>query len=140
MTNEQILTDFMQRHYSDEQLAALLAHAEDGKLAFNSCCCFIGFPTRDHVGFAEDEQRIEGESYERLHEWHHCIARETLAEAKAAEFAFSGLSEIAEIGPRADAERREKLIPLIRAEMERRDRGRSKSSSTELTCIEAVSV
>ncbi|MCI0526562.1 MAG: hypothetical protein L0Y56_03795, partial [Nitrospira sp.] len=43
------LRAYMQQHYSDEKLAALLAHARDGKLAYHSCCCFIGIATADHA-------------------------------------------------------------------------------------------
>ena len=42
MTNEQIITSFMQKHYTDERLSWLLAHTEDGLLSYNSCSCFIG--------------------------------------------------------------------------------------------------
>src|SRR6202021_4042065 len=40
---------FMQNHYTDERLAQLLAHAQDGKLNYVSCCCFIGVVTADHA-------------------------------------------------------------------------------------------
>jgi hypothetical protein len=43
------IKNFMQDHYTDERLAELLAHAQDGKLAFMSCCCFIGIPIADHA-------------------------------------------------------------------------------------------
>lgn len=40
---------FMRNHYTDERLAMLLAHARDGKLAYVTCCCFVGIPTADHA-------------------------------------------------------------------------------------------
>lgn len=40
---------FLQTAYSDEKLAALLAHTEDGKLSYWSCCCFVGVATADHA-------------------------------------------------------------------------------------------
>lgn len=44
------IREFMQKHYTDERLAQLLAHAQDGKLSYWSCCCFIGIPTAVHSG------------------------------------------------------------------------------------------
>ena len=54
MQPEQIIANFLRRPedggaYTDHQLAALLAHAEDGKLVHYSCCCLIGIPTADHA-------------------------------------------------------------------------------------------
>ncbi len=46
---KQIIRDFMKTNYSDERLAMLLAHAQSGKLAFNSCCCFVGVSTAQHA-------------------------------------------------------------------------------------------
>jgi hypothetical protein len=36
------------KKYSDERLAALLAHAQSGRLHFQSCCCFIGSINATH--------------------------------------------------------------------------------------------
>lgn len=104
------LIDFMQKHYTDERLAMLLAHAEDGKLAFNSCCCFIGIPTAEHALAGDDERR-------EPNIMHHHVARKW-AGGKEAEYAYAGFGL-------SDAERRTKLIPLIKAEMERRENLRS---------------
>lgn len=49
MSNEEIISSFLQTAYTDERLAALLAHAQDGKLSYWSCCCFIGIPTAIHA-------------------------------------------------------------------------------------------
>jgi len=121
--NEQILTDYMRRHYSDEALAHLLAHAEDGRLAFHSCTCFIGVPPAVAASSA-----LHGE----------CVmwgcralfaseARRDIPEADAAEDAFFDLGQY-------DHDRRNNLIPLIKAEMARREFLRSESPElTEVT-------
>ena len=36
-------------HYTTERLTAFLAHAQDGKVFYSSCCCFIGGATADHA-------------------------------------------------------------------------------------------
>jgi hypothetical protein len=47
------IVKFLQTAYTDEKLAALLAHAQDGKLAYRSCCCLIGFPSANHSALGE---------------------------------------------------------------------------------------
>lgn len=120
MTNEEIITRFLRRPeeggaYTDERLAMLLAHAQDGKLAFYSCCCLIGIPTADHPLCSEMEKP-----------YHSIAARRTLPNAEAAEGAFARLgvdARAADQSDEADDQRaRTKLIPLIEAEMERRQR------------------
>lgn len=104
MTNEQICTQFMQDQYTDEKLAALLAHAEDGKLAFISCCCFVGTPSADHM---------------LTEEWVPCpTGGKHLSEARA----LYSLQEDAylNLGP-GDRQCRASIIPLIKAEIARRD-------------------
>jgi hypothetical protein len=120
MTNEEILTDFMQKHYSDEQLAALLAHAEDGKLSYWSCCCFIGIATANHPLQSEISSEMASA------EPHYMEARR-MVNAQEAELAFLQLS-------RRDSEegRRAKLIPLIRSEMNRRAELRAQVEESEL--------
>lgn len=108
MTNEQTLTDFMQRHYTDERLVHLLAWAEDGGLSFQTCCCFVGVATADHALRT---------SVEWLNSWggtEHLMRATELSGANEAEDAFMRLGE-------TNAERREKIIPLIRAEIARRE-------------------
>lgn len=106
MTNEEICTKFMREHYSDEQLAALLSHAEDGKLFFLSCCCFVGIPTANHPlkGFRFP---MWGDHYFKV------IKRNGYRQA---ENAFGSIGACG-----GDPERRAAIIPLIRAEMARRD-------------------
>lgn len=130
-SNEQILTEYMQKHYSDEKLAALLAHAEDGKLSYFSCCCFIGVATADHAlrGYGEYmtmEDPVGEDHYDRAYEF---------LEALDVEEAFGDLAvdrdeedeEDADADKKRDAERRARLIPLIHAEIKRRDDLKSES-------------
>ncbi len=104
------IVKFLQTAYTDEKLAALLAHAQDGKLAYNSCCCFIGVATADHALEIGRDKR--GAHYPTPDVIHIHRAKE-LPFADAAEYEFYGLGL-------TDEKRREKLIPLILAEMERR--------------------
>lgn len=124
-SNEQIISEFLQSAYSDEKLAALLAHAEDGKLSYDSCCCLVGIPAAEHA--------LMG-----LNEWcdndDHCGS--LTREQEAAELAFCGLGIPAGVWGDEQAEdsaRRVNLIPLIKAEMQRRERERSSLSPTLLT-------
>lgn len=96
------IKNFLQTAYSDEKLAALLAHAEDGKLAYYSCCCFIGAATADHP--LQGKNEIPDDSH----------TSDLLPYANEAETEYVRLGN-------DDAERRAKLIPMIRAEMTRRD-------------------
>src|SRR5258708_22634376 len=43
------IVQFLQTAYTDENLAALLAHAQDEKLSFFSCCCLIGVTNAPHA-------------------------------------------------------------------------------------------
>lgn len=101
---------FMREHYTDERLAQLLAHAQDGKLTFWSCCCFIGIVTADHRLCGSLMQRILADPD------HYLVARR-LNGAYGAEKAFAAL-------PHDKLSRIRLLIPIIRAEMRRRDRMR----------------
>jgi hypothetical protein len=102
MGNERVISEFMQNHYTDEKLAALLAHAEDGKLVHASCCCVLGIPTADHAlrGKTQWEQPHYFEAVDRF--------------GTAVGCAYNALAK-------SDAERRAKLIPLIKSEMSRRE-------------------
>lgn len=111
---KQIIRSFMRSNYSDERLAMLLAHAQEGKLVFDSCCCFVGISTAQHAllsgwgGFGP-----HGDSYIRViggieaSNTYASLGREARPEK----------SSVAE----KDAIRRRVLIPMIRAEMKRRE-------------------
>jgi hypothetical protein len=107
---KEILRTFMREHYTDERLAMLLEHAQSGRLRFISCCCFIGVATADHplVGFSV-----------YLNDTHY-IAAQQLSGAYDAETAYRRLGA-ASLEER-EAMRRRRIIPIIRAEMRRRDR------------------
>lgn len=119
------IREFMQKHYTDERLAQLLAHAQDGKLSYWSCCCFIGVATADHA-------LMDGD----VHHWdqsHYSVATE-LSGARKAELNYCLIGSHL-IGPMVtgarDAYRIKILIPMIRAEMKRRDALASKPIATE---------
>lgn len=114
MSNEEIISDFMRQHYTDEKLVALLAHAEDGKLSFLSCCCFAGVPSAVHALAGANDNYLDMEG-------HNAAMEEALPW-----FQMSDTYEA--LGP-DDSQRRGRLVPLIRAEIERRERERSESSS-----------
>lgn len=103
-------------NYTTEKLAAYLAHAQDGKVFYSSCCCFIGGATADHAL----QGRCGTNGYS-----HYKVAK-NLPDADAAEAAFFELGmpqykhPIATNGLEADAQRRRVLIPMIRAELLRR--------------------
>lgn len=118
---KQVIRNFMRTNYTDERLAMLLAHAKDGKLGFFSCCCFVGVSSATHalrsdinrdLGthgplFVSIDGGIEASNaYGCL--WKHANRRDDYAK---------------------DAERRRILIPMIRAEMKRRD---SLATSTQI--------
>jgi hypothetical protein len=107
---------FLQTAYTDERLAWLLAHARSEKLAYRSCCCLVGVVTAPHP--------LQGETtmFDAIHP-HYVIAK-GLAGAQEAERAYCALGYVGNgwlSSPREDLRRR-RLIPLIRAEMRRRER------------------
>jgi hypothetical protein len=96
--------------YTDQSLAALRAHCEDGKLSFRTCCCFVGFPTANHAyqpGIGIGELILQGVCIQHLRH-----ARD-LAGAQLAEHDFYYLGK-------TDEERCAALHPLILEEQERR--------------------
>lgn len=105
---------YLQTAYTDEQLAALLAHARDAKLSFYSCCCFIGIPTADHA--------LKGHiGYGYGSTPHYQTARGSYG-ATMAEQAFCQVGwRLSKTRTGEDAARRRFVIPLVRAEMKRRE-------------------
>lgn len=112
MTNEEICTQFMREHYTDEKLAALLAHAEDGKLGFVSCCCLVGALTADHPLQTADPGSLCPTNGNHL--------TKAQAEYPLVERAFRDLGYPMQGGD-SEITRRAKIIPLIQAEIARRD-------------------
>lgn len=117
-SNEEIISGFLQTAYTDEKLAALLAHAEDGKLAYWSCCCFAGIPTATHA--------LQVQSHTYLHQ-----LREHANHPDWDWDRRMGMSSAYAMLASSDSERRAKLIPLIHAEFERRQSLREPRQSTE---------
>jgi hypothetical protein len=115
---------FLRTAYTDERLAWLLAHARSGKLSYHSCCCLVGVATADH--------RLEGRTpASALPASHYALAKRFVG-APEAELAYRHLGLVA---PRcavsADEERRRRLIPMIRAEMRRREWLRAQREAQE---------
>ncbi|GEM_PF-1119950 len=107
---------FLRTSYSDERLSWLLAHAQSGKLAYQSCCCLIGVATADHslcgkVDLSQSTPR------------HYELAR-MLPGAKETEMAFWELGYVggSRLHKSSDELRRRRLIPMIRAVIRARDR------------------
>jgi len=130
---KQHIRAFMKAHYTDERLAQLLAHAQDGKLAFNSCCCLIGAINSPHAlrgdRTTNSYKEVPGEVN------HHIRVRQEVGKlAVQAEQAFCEMCA----GPgrdcySGDAKRRRILIPMIRAEMRRRERARAAQPEVSTT-------
>jgi hypothetical protein len=122
--NKQPIRDFMQRHYTDERLAQLLVHAQDGKLAYFSCCCFIGISTADHAlksrSLKNEVKNVLNMDILKHGEVPHYDHAKDLIGANEAENAYLYLAD-------DDATRRRIMIPMIRAEFRRRDRIRQQS-------------
>jgi hypothetical protein len=106
---------FLRDHYSDERLAMLLAHAEGGKLAFYSCCCFIGVATANHDLCGKANRKVG----DPLLVTHYMEASTLPGSAEAEE-------EYYELDP-SDTIRRRLIIPIIREEMARREKVRAES-------------
>lgn len=130
--HKQAIRGFMQEHYTDERLAQLLAHAQSGRLYYMQCCCFIGIPTADHA-------LRGGEAMCSVAEWPaeqlHYKAARLLSGAEEAEHGFYELptaSHQGRSGETGNAIRRRILIPMIRAEMKRRERARHLIAEPEL--------
>lgn len=103
---------FLQCNYSDERLAMLLAHAQSGRLAYNSCCCFVGVATANHGALASKGTPEYGMDLGHLSD---ALALPGGVNAELAYRYFGGFDS-------SDEVRRRRLIPMIRAEIWRRDR------------------
>lgn len=116
---------FLRTAYSDERLLWLLVHARSGKLSYRSCCCLVGIVTADH---ALQEKMASAE----LDRSHYVFAK-TFLGADEAELAYYYLGHIGRpwLLCGADAQRRHRLIPMIRAEMRRRERQRAQREAEE---------
>jgi hypothetical protein len=123
---KEAIRNFLRLHYSDEKLAALLAHARDGKLVYRSCCCILGAATADHAlqsGYPRYPVKAD----------HYGVACD-LKGANSAEAAYGNLEGNYSGMDDEDADpiRRRILIPMILAEFKRRAAVRQESPSLEL--------
>jgi hypothetical protein len=106
---KQHIRAFMQAHYTDERLAQLLAHAQDGKLAYLSCCCLIGVRSAKHA--------LQG----RNNDWNTYSGHGKMSDTAVPGSGLASNAYAWLCGPiYDDAKRRRILIPMIRAEMKRR--------------------
>jgi hypothetical protein len=127
------IMQFLQTAYSDEQLAALLAHAtvepgEDAqrKLSFFSCCCLIGVTNATHALRGYVPEFALGRVLPPGSTHHQSIRLSSQLAADAEEeFFFLGTT---------DAERRERLIPIISTEIQRRETIRA-GTAKEPECL-----
>lgn len=127
------IVKFLQTAYTDENLAALLAHAQDGKLAYTSCCCPAGLPSAGHALKGTGEYAVEEHQAHPLD----IASRHTATLAWLVSDEYCDLGQVGDgITPPSDALRRERLLPLIRAEQDRR----AQSSTAILDSREAVEV
>ncbi len=109
---------FMRAHYTDERLAWLLAHARAGRLAYDSCCCFVGISTwpGDHA-FA-----LKGQRSGNINPTHN-VDGKLMEGGREADSAYGWIGVHLATGDKIQDERRRQfLIPMIRAEMKRRER------------------
>lgn len=125
---KQVLRTFMRDNYTDERLAMLLAHAQDGKLLYKSCCCFIGASNANHA--LSDESGYGAQHYRDARK---------LPEAKVAEAAYN---ELRSASPSEDWDkvRRRILIPMIRAEMKRRSLVARQTEGRDPVCTKPAKV
>jgi len=94
------------RERPTEKIAAQLAHAQDGKLSFWSCCCFVWFYTN-----SGNHQYEDARGYSEKHE---APSRRHFS-WRGAESAYFSLGVV-------DRERRRRIIPILKAELRRRER------------------
>jgi hypothetical protein len=120
------IRQFLHTAYSDERLAWLLAHARNGKLAYQSCCCLIGVATADHALRGKTDVTAPGALHYRLAKIF-VGARE--AEMAFWELGYAGSSRLAESN---DELRRRRVIPMIKAEMRYRERSRLRAQGQQM--------
>lgn len=106
------ISDFLAQ-WPTERLCMLQAHAESGKLKFQSCCCLVGVLTADHA--------LSGITPTRQGDWAHLDVARKLPGAIQAENAFFRLGRGAFRPYDSDPARRLAVLPLIKAELAKRE-------------------
>lgn len=126
---KQSIRDFFE-HFTDERLVWLREHARREKLSYHSCCCFIGIANADH---ALQASGIDAGKFA----WGiHLTTARQLKGAEDAERAFYELGVTSKeenlilFNPPPnwrdmDARRRRILVPMVKAEIRRRERLRA---------------
>lgn len=104
---------FLEFAFTDERLIALLAHTQDRKLSYHSCCCLIGSANAPHALRGVIEEMKQGRALPDGSLHHQGLRLTSEIAAKAEE-------EFFDIAP-TDALRCEVLQPLIEAEILRRE-------------------
>ena len=115
------IRNFLRTAYTDERLTWLVEHARSGRLVYNSCCCLVGVVTADHT--------LQGKVPVRELATSHYALAKTFVGASAAERAYQDMGYVGKTRvPSADDVRRRRLVPLVKAEIRRRDRTRAERS------------
>jgi len=111
---KQVIRKFMRENYSDDRLAQLLAHAQEGKLNYFSCCCFVGVHDAKHALRTRKDTDWEGHEV--------AIFSPCKREASTAYGQLVPLEgeKVIQTSDASDLPRRRILIPMIKAEMKRR--------------------
>ncbi len=112
---KQDIRNFLVWSMGDEELTMTLAHAQSGKLSFHSCCCLVGMATIKCAGHAPRGIVVRDPTYDVMGEPHYLLAKQ-LPGARVAEKAYRNL------GDTSDGQRLRILIPILLAEIRRRDR------------------
>lgn len=129
------IRQFMREQYSNERLVALLDHARNGHLRYESCCCFVGAATANH-NLAIGRHDFIGTHY-------HSLPSSITRPADAAYFCLAdhiqGVSDN-RYANTADTVRRRIIIPMILAELKRRRQEQPKEVREELMANSGVTI
>lgn len=128
---KQVIRRFMQDHYTDERLAMLLAHAQSGRLSYASCCCFAGVSNAPHA-LRTAKDRSYSYVAHGIPDWGASAAYGLLVPL------LTNMRHTYDPSEAADTIRRRILIPMIRAEMRRRDRAAERRRQSDPNFIETV--
>lgn len=115
-TDKALIRDFLKSHYSDTNLAEALDLARAGRLFFESCCCLVRIPTRNHGDFPSNATE-----WVRVHQPADGFPSSGNHLAADAENAFLRLYHYASYGwINQDNARCRLIVPILKAEIRRR--------------------
>lgn len=119
---KQEIRKFMHEQYTDERLVLLLDHARTGHLSYESCCCFVGISNADHALRTDRLFDVRGSHYMNL----------PMAVRAPADLAYFRLADHMNMNTYyrrysrdSDVVRRRIIIPMILAELRRRQQSSS---------------